>query len=916
MELPVGTVTFLLTDVEGSTRLWEQHGAMMGGALARHDQLISAAVTAHGGLVIKSRGEGDALFAVFARASDGVAAALAAQLALHAEPWPAPITLRVRMALHTGEAELRGGDYFGPVVNRAARLRAVGHGGQVLLSEATAVLARPDLPAGAGLRPLGSHRLKDLAASEAVSQLLHPALPDAFQPLRSLDTLPNNLPVQVTQFIGREQELADVQRLLGATRLLTLTGAGGTGKTRLALQVAADALDSFPDGVWLVDLASLSDPAAVPQVAAQVLGVREEPGRTVLASLTEHLRDRQALLLLDNCEHLIGAVATLASTLLRACPKVRLLATSREALAIAGETTWQVPPLGLPDRRHLPGLEALSQYAAVRLFIDRAAAAVPGFAVTNETAPVVAEICYRLDGIPLAIELAAARVKVLSPDEIRRRLDDRFRLLTSGDRTALPRQQTLRALVDWSYDLLSESERTLWRRLAAFAGPFSLAAAEAVAAGDGIESYEVLDLLAVLVEKSLVVADRQGAETRYRLLETIRRYGEERLRQAGEEEAVRNRHQEWYLALAEEKYRTRDGAKTSELVARIEAEYDNMRAALAWAQVGPPDSAQRGLRLAAHLISYWQHKGIFQEAREQLTVALGLPGAQERTADRALALNGLGITASALGDRTTVQAAYREALGIARELNLPERVATYLSNLAFESLDAGELAEAEQWIEELERVEPGSFFSLRDRAVIAAFRGENAKAVALFESARELARTTRQPIREAMIVAELAGLALDRRDLLVTRRYLDEARELFRDRFAPGVWLMEARLARYSGEFGAAVRTMLACVHQVRESGIYAAGPVAIWAVELAWLLVELGRLAEAVRFIALATALRESKAVALVPATVAELEAARERLRQVLDEADFNREWAAGEQLSIRESYALALGALAGVAP
>jgi class 3 adenylate cyclase len=482
-ELPTGTVTFLFTDIEGSTRLWEQHPGAMEAALTRHDALAATVIQQHDGSLVKHRGEGDSLFAVFPRATDAVAAAVALQQALRAEPWPDEIPLRVRMALHTGDAAVRDGDYFGAAVNRCARLRAVAHGGQLLLSSATQELVRDSLPEEVGFRDLGEHRLRDLARPERVYQLLHPDLPADFPLLTSLNTLPNNLPQQVTSFVGREKEMAEVRRLLTTTRLLTLTGSGGTGKTRLTLQVAADLLEGDGDGVWLVELAPLADPALVPQAVATALGIREEPGKPLDQTLVEYLRPKRLLLLLDNCEHLLSACAGLAGQILRGCPNVQIMATSREGLNIPGETTYRLPSLSLPDPRQLPStVEGLTQYEAVKLFIDRATAAVPSFTVTNQNAPAVAQLCVRLDGIPLAIELAAARVKAMSVEQINGRIADMFRLLTGGSRTALPRQQTLRAAIDWSYDLLSEKEKILLRRLSVFAGGWTLEAVEQVCA--------------------------------------------------------------------------------------------------------------------------------------------------------------------------------------------------------------------------------------------------------------------------------------------------------------------------------------------------------------------------------------------------------------------------------------------------
>ena len=522
---PTGTVTFLFTDIQGSTSLWESDPDAVRPALARHDQIVRQAITQHSGYVFKT--VGDAFCAAFPTAPEALQAAHMAQLALTDETWQTETALRVRMALHMGNAEERDGDYFGPPLNRVARLMAAGHGGQTLLSAATQELTRDALPSSASLLDLGPHRLKDLGRPETVFQLLHPSLPAEFPPLSSLDnpSLPNNLPQQVTSFIGREAQVAQVKALLTKTRLLTLTGAGGSGKSRLSLQVAADPLDGEGDGVWLVELAGLSDPALVPQAVTGVLGVQEAAGKTVQQALVDWLKPKRLLLILDNCEHLVAACATLAADLLRNCPNIHILASSREPLAVAGEQTYRVPSLSLPDPKQAQTVEGLSQYEAVRLFIERAQAVQPSFSVTDASASAVAQVCFHLDGIPLAIELAAARVRSLSAEEINARLDNRFRLLTGGLRVALPRQQTLRALIDWSYDLLTETEKSLLRRLSVFAGGWTLEAAEVVCAGEPVEDFEVLDLLTALVDKSLVVAEPAGDGTRYRLLETIRQYG-------------------------------------------------------------------------------------------------------------------------------------------------------------------------------------------------------------------------------------------------------------------------------------------------------------------------------------------------------------------------------------------------------
>ena len=546
---PSGTVTFLFTDIEGSTQLWEHHPEAMRTAYARHESILRAAVAMHNGYAYKMIG--DAFQIAFETAPEAVATALEIQRALHVEPWPETGPLHVRMALHTGVTEERGDDYVGPALNRVARLLGVGHGGQVLLTQPVYDLVRDDLPHDAELRDLGEHRLKDLIRPEHIYQLTASGLQSDFPPLKSLDNFPNNLPLQVTSFIGREKEMAEVKRLLWDSRLVTLTGPGGTGKTRLSLQIAADFLDFYPDGAWLVELAPLADPALLPQTIAHVLGIRESSSHSIMSLLTDYLRAKELLLILDNCEHLVEACAQLVDTLLKACPHILILASSREALGISGEISFRVPSLSTPDARRLPPFGTLTQYEAVQLFIERAEVAQPGFNVTKENAPAIAQICSRLDGIPLAIELAAARVRVLNVEQISGRLDNRFRLLTGGSRTAMPRHQTLRALIDWSYDLLPEAEQALLGRLSVFAGGWTLEAAEAICSGDGIEPDEILDLFIQLENKSLVNSDHaQNSEPRYHLLETIRQYARGKLLEAGGGERVREQHLEYFLKLA------------------------------------------------------------------------------------------------------------------------------------------------------------------------------------------------------------------------------------------------------------------------------------------------------------------------------------------------------------------------------
>ena len=533
--MPTGTVTFLFTDLESSTRLWEQYGEAMGAALARHDAVLRDAVRASGGYLVKTTGDG--VHAAFGTADAALAAAVAGQRALVAEPWAAVPPLRVRMGIHTGAAEIRDGDYFGPTLNRAARLGAAAHGGQIVVSAASEELVRDSLPEPVTLRDLGEHRLRDLGRPEHVFQVDVAGLPTDFPPLRSLDAFPGNLPVQLTSFVGRGAELQALSEALRSGRLVTLTGVGGVGKTRLATQLAAEVLPAFPGGAWLCELAAAEDAESMTQLVAATLGVPPRPGVTLGESIVSFLQPKALLVVLDNCEHVIDAAGRLAERVVARCPDVRIVATSREGLAVAGEQVWPLRTLAVPEPA--ASTEAIVSDDAVLLFVDRARASRPDFAIDGANAEPVAEICRRLDGMPLAIELAAARVVSMSPREIAARLDERFRLLTGGRRTAVERHQTLRATLDWSYSLLDERDRRVFDRLGVFAGGFDAAAVEAVTAGDGVEGWDTIDALADLVAKSLVTTEaRPDGTTRYEVLETIRHYSRERLDEAGDADAL------------------------------------------------------------------------------------------------------------------------------------------------------------------------------------------------------------------------------------------------------------------------------------------------------------------------------------------------------------------------------------------
>ena len=687
--------TFLFTDIEGSSMLWEREHDRMRLALACHDALARKAVEGHRGVVVKMSGDG--VHAVFDDPLDAVLAVIALQQTLADPAATHDIALRVRCGLHAGPAERRANDFFGRTVNRAARIANAAHGGQVLLSQAVAALVANRLPEGVLLRDLGAVRLRDLASPERVFQVLHPKLRDSFPALRTLEATPNNLVGQLTSFVGRQREMADVRALLRDHRLLTLSGAGGIGKTRLSQQLAAEVLDDFPDGVWFVELAALADPLLVPQSVAIVLGVKEEPGHPVIDALVKYTADKRLLLVLDNCEHLMQASADLATRLLRSSAQIKILASSREPMRIAGEAVFPVPALGVPDPTRGVTPSGLTQYEAVLLFVDRALAAQPAFQLSEQNAPAVAEICRQLDGIPLAIELAAARVRSLSVETIAARLNDRFRLLSGGDRTAMPRQQTLRALIDWSHDLLTDSERMLLRRFAVFANGWSIEAAEAICADGAIAQNDVLELLGNLVEKSLVNMDADGQ--RYRFAETVRQYAQERLEAASEWDAIRSRHLAFFLALAEEASPELTGPKQGAWLARLDLEGENLLAAHAWCDHAD-DGGALGLRLVCAVKLYMIYRGLGALLHRATLEALARVPATLRTLDRCRALHTAGQTSLFMGNVGAAREYLEESLSIAREIGDKERTAMVLEELGYAAMGQGDLVTARRYGEQ------------------------------------------------------------------------------------------------------------------------------------------------------------------------------------------------------------------------
>lgn len=810
-DLPGGTVTFLFTDIQGSTQLLHHLGDSYGHVLEDHRRLLRAAFALHRGQEVDT--QGDAFFVVFERAGDAIAAAAAAQRALHEYSWPQGGAVRVRMGLHTGEPQRTSSGYFGIDVHRGARIMAAGHGGQVLLSRTVRELVEESLPAGLKLNDLGQHRLKDLNRAEHLCQLIIDGLPDQFPPLKTLNNLPSNLPAQMSSFVGRETQLQEVEQLLSRTRLLTLTGAGGTGKTRLSLQVGVQVLEKYDDGVWLVELAPLSDPELVPKALATVLGVREVAGQCLIDTLHAHLAEKKLLIVLDNCEHVLVACAQLAHELLRSCPKVRILASSREALGVGGEQVYRVPSLSLPPAPSATSspvpvsVHDLSQYEAVQLFIERALSVSPSFKVTNQNAPALSQICHRLDGIPLALELAAARVKAMSLEQINARLEDRFRLLTGGSRTALPRQQTLRALIDWGYDLLELNERALLQRMSVFAGGWTLEGAEAVGAdsptesvgreagqveaGPIIEDWEVMDLISHLVEKSLVVYDEREGESRYHLLETVRQYAHDRLRESGTVEATRRRHLNFFLQLAERATIEISGPGQILWLERLEQEHDNMRAALAGARQDTAqhlvESALLGLRMGTALQPFWRVRGYWSEGREQLRLLLSSVGAQQPTSERAGALMAAGVLATCQADTDAAGASYQESLTIRREIGDRHGVAGSLAGLGNVAYRRGDYISAHALYEEsLSHFrefndQRGIYSSLIALGNVTFRQGDVSATRAFYEESLALQREIGDRRGIALSLNNLGLLAYNQKDYKAAQDLDEESLALFRE---------------------------------------------------------------------------------------------------------------------------------------
>jgi len=779
MQPPSGTVTFLFTDIQGSTKLWEQHHDGMDEAIKCHDALMTQAVEAHNGYVFKT--VGDAFCVAFPSAIEAIMATIEAQKFINFENW-GETKIKVRMGLHTGEANERGGDYFGPTINRTARLMGIGHGGQILLSQSTYDRVSDSLPEASSLLDLGHHRLKDLAEAQQVYQLVHPDLNEVFPDLNSLSYLANNLPAQTTSFVGRESDIELATNLLNTSRMVTLTGIGGTGKTRLSLQVAANLIEQYADGVWFVELASVSDPSRVSNTLAEVLNVSEMPGQSTITSLKDFLQNKNMLVVLDNCEHVLDACADVATNLLKSCPNVQILASSREELGVRGETVCAIAPLPLPEQQ--TDVDTLLNIPSVELFIERARLAKPNFDLTTDNAEAIAYICQRLDGIPFALELAAARVKTLPPQKLVERLDDRFRYLTSGRREEPDHHQTLRATIDWSYDLINDSEKILLNRLSVFQGRFILEAAEAICSNEDLDELLVMDDLSRLVQKSLVEVDEQHDELFYRLLETVRQYAQEKLEATEAVDKLKDQHLKFFADLANNIDSQVEGVDEVLWYRKFHLLHDNFRAALHWGL--QHKNASYVYETCKSLASFWFVHGHMVEAQSWMLQALqqreGVP--QDLQAEILLWAGNYTVD---LGDNEAGRDLIQESMAISQEINDQNGIASALTNLGVATNNLGDLEGAKQIYEKAIHIyqtmgeEKSIATALNNLGNVILEMGDLKQARRLFEESKSICK--KFDIKQGLAIAldNLGTVSLKQDDLVSSRIHFSQCVKIYHD---------------------------------------------------------------------------------------------------------------------------------------
>ncbi len=922
-QFPSGTVTFLFTDIEGSTKLAQEHPKEMPELLARHDAILNQAIEAHHGFVFRI--VGDSFSAAFDTASDALSAALEAQRTLQNESWsPAPI--KVRMGIHTGSAQLKddpqgqGASYQGyGTLALTQRIMSVGHGGQILLSQTTHDLVKDRLPDSYGteLRDMGERHLKDIFRPEHIYQVAAADLLSDFPPLTTLETFNHNLPVQLTSFIGREHEIAEAQNLLSSTRILTFIGPGGTGKTRLCLQVAAEQFSEFKDGVWLIELAQLADSIYVLSTIASTFHLRELQGVPLIDTVTDYLRAKQSLLVLDNCEHLIETCAQLSDHFLHACPNLKIITSSREALGINGETVYNVPSLSLPqDLEDLRDVGNLMNYEATRLFTERASRANPQFSLTKDNAPYVAQICERLDGIPLAIELAAARLKLFTPQQIAERLDDRFKLLTDGSRTALPRQQTLRALIDWSYLTLNETEQDVLRRLAVFSGGWTFEAAESVAG-----EMEAMGGLSGLVNKSLVTVEEKEGESRYRYLETIRQYAMEKLLESGDAVNARDRHLAHFMEYsrrAEENFGT---PQRLLWLNRLELEHDNLRSALGWALESDPETALQMVRL---LSLFWLSHNYLTEGCNWCQAAITRAEGSSLDRDkidqtRAQAYTVLAVLSVNRGDHHTGQMAAKQGVALARQLDDQFTLVNALSFLGFSSAFLGDVTLAFDSLHESEdicrklgyREELANVLQALAYITMEVYGPDAAEQVQSYME-ESLALSQGSVDLDAAVRTEgiLARLAFYRGDLAESRKHADRMLDLHKemgDQLSTTTHQSAmAHAARQLGNFEEALALYRETIQEWQEIGHR--GAVAHQLECFAFIAKAQEQGERAVKLMSAAQALREASSSPRTPQERIEYERELARLRAGMNEKTFDLLWAEGQSMDMEQAIEYAL--------
>jgi predicted ATPase/class 3 adenylate cyclase len=912
--LPSGTVTFLFTDIEGSTQLLQQLGGQFAALLAQQQQILREACEAHGGQVIDT--PGDAFFVAFPRAVEAIRAVVQSQRALAAQAWPSGVRVRVRMGLHTGEAQISAANYVGMDVHRAARIAAAASGGQVLLSPTTTALVEHELPPGVTLHDLGEHHLKDLRRGLRLFQLVIADLPSNFPPLKSLERSPNNLPMQVTSFVGRTQELSEVKQLLSTVRLVTLTGPGGSGKTRLALHVAAEMVDQFPAGVFFVALAPITDHGLVASTIGQALGLTETPGRSMADSLKDYLQSKALLLVLDNFEQVIQA-APLAAELLAAGRQLKIIVTSREGLRLSGEHVYPVPPLALPSLTQALAVDSLARNPAVELFLQRTRAVKPDFSVTSDTAAAVAAICHRLEGLPLAIELAAARIKLMPPRAMLARLEHRLDFLTSGARDVPARQQTLRNAIAWSYDLLDASEQRLFRQLSVFVGGCTFEAVEAVAGAEAA-ALPVLDQLGSLLDKSLLrQVEGDTGEPRFVMLETLREFGAQALRASGEAAAVRDRHFAYFLALAEQAEASLEAAEQIQWMYRMEQDHDNLREALTYSRTAP-GAAELCLRLASALGLFWEVRGHFGEGRDRLSAVLALPAAQARTAARAKLLARSAELAYRQSDYPATSALAAESLAICRELGDQPGAASALIKLGNAATEGGDYATATQYLGEALTIwrglgdKHGTARALINLGWAALRPGDYPLANARLEEALVLSRQLGDTRSVGFELSGLGEVALRQGDYARAQRLLEESLDLRRqlgNKWGVGVSLGTLGwVALCQGDYARAIARLGESLEVRREIGDMGGSA---WCLErVAEVAAAQGQARKAVRLLAAAAALRGAIGSVVDPVDQPDYESRRAALRAELGQAQFTQAWDEGHALSLDQAIAQGLAA------